>query len=142
MTITKYATAAAILLGATASAIAADSPTSPEATVMYYMRVPTDGSSRQEREPIVGFQLQGKRDYQVVNMDTRMLKLFDGGILEAKVLIIGAVAAGAAVVASTKSKSETSQNQQQEQQQAQAPASTEPCTCWARKYLRSGLSSF
>jgi len=142
--------AAATLLGVTAPAFAEDNgPTTASTTVLYFLRVPIDAGSSREREPSVGFFFKGKRDYQTFSMDTKVFNLVDGGIFEAKFLIAGAVAAGAAVVASNKTKSESNQQQQQqqaqqahqEQQQQEQPCPQTPPTCpsFGAVMFRGGL---
>jgi hypothetical protein len=126
--------AAATLLGVAAPAFAEDNgPTTASTTVLYYLRLPIDGASSREREPSVGFFFKGKRDYQTFNMERPVNNFLDGGILEAKYLIAGAVAAGAAVVAGSKTKSESNQQQQQQQAQQQhqqeEPCPQTPPTC-------------
>lgn len=72
-----------------------------------------------------------KRDYQVLNIDTKMFTFSPLGGLEAKWIIAGVVAAGAAVaVASKDKKTQTSYQQQQQvqqQQQQQQQKQEEPC---------------
>jgi uncharacterized protein HemX len=74
---------------------------------------------------VVGFALQGSRSYQAVRFDSRVMNLLEGAF-EAKWLLVGAVAAGAAVAVGGKDKSVTQQQQQQQQAQAQAKQQ-EPC---------------
>jgi hypothetical protein len=82
-------------------------------------------------------QLQGKRDYQAIRIDSTMLNYFSLNDIDAKYIIAGLVAVGAAVAIGSKDKGTTSQLQsqqtQQEQQQAAQQAShctrppTDPC---------------
>ena len=95
--------------------------------VLYYVSVPLDGVTRPEREPVVGFALQGNRSYQSVRFDSRVMNFLDG-TFETKWLIVGAVAAGAAVAMTAKDKSVAQQQQQQAQQQDQArQQQAQPC---------------
>ena len=95
--------------------------------VLYYVSVPLDGVTRPEREPVVGFALQGNRSYQSVRFDSRVMNFLDGAF-ETKWLIVGAVAAGAAVAMTAKDKSVAQQQQQQAQQQDQArQQQAQPC---------------
>jgi uncharacterized protein HemX len=102
--------------------------------VLYYISVPLDGVTRTEKDPVVGFALQGNRSYQAVRFDSRVMNLLEAGAFEAKWLIVGAVAAGAAVAVGSKDKSvsqqqqQQAQAQQQAQQKAQQPA--DPCVCF------------
>ncbi len=105
-------------------------PTDP--AILYYVVIPLDGASRAERTPVVGFALQGRRASQSLRFDTRMLNLIGSGAFEAKWLLVGAVAAGAAVAAGGKDKSVSSHEKAQEralQQQAQQPP---PSSCSAK----------
>jgi hypothetical protein len=99
--------------------------------VLYYVSVPLDAVTRTEREPLVGFALQGNRSYQAVRFDSRVMNFLEGAF-EAKWLIVGAVAAGAAVAVGSKDKSVTQQQQTQAQQLAQQKAQppADPCVCW------------
>jgi hypothetical protein len=102
-------------------------------SVLYYVSFPLDGVTHNDREPLIGFAFQGSHAYQVVRFDSRVLNFLEEGGFEAKWLIAGAVAAGAAVAVAGKDKSVTQQQQQQQQaqqqqqQQQQQPAG--PCTC-------------
>jgi hypothetical protein len=112
-------------------------PTEP--SVLYFVSLPFGGESRRDREPLVGFAFQGKRHYQSFRMDTRVLNLVGTGAFEVKYLIIGAVAAGAAVAMGSKDSSvETQRAQQAEAQQfvAANPPATQPCPATCFGYRR------
>ncbi len=96
-----------------------------EPSVLYFVSVPFGGESRRDREPALGFALQGRRGYQSLRMDTRMLNLVGSGVFEAKYLIVGAVAAGAAVAMGSKDKSV--ETQQAQAVQAAQEAATGGC---------------
>jgi hypothetical protein len=104
-----------------------------EPSVFYFISVPFGGESRRDREPLVGFALQGRRAYQSLRMDTRIFNLVGGGVFEAKFLIVGAVAAGAAVAMASKDKSVETQQAQQAQAVEQAATGVCPATpgCFA-----------
>jgi hypothetical protein len=122
MRTTQYSLLAAALLSISPSTFAQElRPGVP--AVLYYVSVPLDGVTRPEREPVVGFALQGNRSYQSVRFDSRVMNFLGGGF-EAKWLLAGAVAAGAAVAVGGKDKSVTQQQQQQAQAQAKQQ---EPC---------------
>src|SRR5690349_19066955 len=72
-----------------------------------FIRIPLDGRSTREQLPVWGFAVRGKRDYQVLRMDSESMSRFvDMGFIESKLLIVGAVAAaGAVAVAGAGSKS-------------------------------------
>ena len=107
-----------------------------EPSVLYFVSVPFGGESRLEREPLVGFALQGRRSYQSLRMDTRVLNLIGTGAFEAKYLIVGAVAAGAAVAMGGRDKSVEAQQAQQAQTAQQAATGGCPATptCFAFRH--------
>jgi hypothetical protein len=101
-------------------------------TVMFYYAVPLDAKSKKERNPWMGMQINGKRDYQSYSSDVPLytFNVAEGGAAAANLLVIGAVAVGAAVAVGSRGKS--SQQQVQQQQQAQAaskPATPAPVPC-------------
>jgi membrane protease subunit (stomatin/prohibitin family) len=101
-------------------------------TVMFYYAVPLDARSKKERNPWMGMQVNGKRDYQTYSMDAPLytFNLAEGGAAEASLLAIGAVAIGAAVLVGSRGKSAQQQVQQEQQaQQAAKPAATSPAPC-------------
>jgi hypothetical protein len=111
-----------LLLAAFAAPCFAQDLRPVEPSIMYYFSVPFGGESRRDHEPVVGFAFQGKRVNQSFRMDTRLMNLIGTGVFEAKYLIIGAVAAGAAVAAGSKDKSVSTQQQQQAAAQEQIAA--------------------
>jgi hypothetical protein len=78
--------------------------------------------------PNFGLQFQGFRPYQSVQVDYQSLKLLPAAIagLEAKYIVAGAVALGAAVAVAKKDKG-TSQTMQQQQQQQQEACPVKTC---------------
>jgi hypothetical protein len=100
---------------------------------MFYYAIPLDARTDKERIPWMGMQINGKRDYQSFNVDTRLLTFAPLGALEAKLLIGGAVAVGAAAAVGHRGKSQQQQvNQEQQQNKAQQPAPGTPgvpCAC-------------
>jgi hypothetical protein len=118
MALKKLAAIAALLVVATPS-LAFDFKDTGAST-MFYVSIPLDYSlARKDREMAYGLQLQGKREYQAVNIDSKMLSFLPLGGLEAKWIIAGVVAAGAAVAVSSKDKG-TSANLQTQQTAHQA----------------------
>lgn len=97
--------------------------------MMFYFSVPLDGRSPKEQAPAYGLMLQGKRYYETVRLDSRMINNFTGGVIETKFIIAGVVAAGAAVAVASKDKkrSDSYEQQQQQQQQQQLQNGQEPC---------------
>jgi hypothetical protein len=94
---------------------------------MFYVSMPLGYSpGAKDRELRYGLQLQGKRDYQAVNIDNKMFSFLPAGGLEAKWIVAGAVAAGAAVAVASKDKKTTSNLQTQQTQHKQAIESAAP----------------
>ena len=86
--------------------------------VTFYISVPLDAPRAKDQTFGAGFMVQGKRQADAFNFDSRMFNNFLGTGLEAKWVVAGVVAAGAAVAVGSKSKS-TSQSYQQQQEQQQ-----------------------
>jgi hypothetical protein len=129
MALKKLAVAAAILAIATPS-LAFDA-TEAGASTMFYISIPLDFrlSRKEQQQWTAGLQLQGKRDYQAIRIDTRMLNYFSLNDVDAKWIIAGMVAAGAAVAIGSKDKSTTSNLQQQQTQNGQQTDSGPGGTC-------------
>jgi hypothetical protein len=93
-------------------------------STMFYVSIPLDSNlTRKERNWAAGLQLQGKREYQVVNLDSRMFNFLPMGGLEAKWIIAGVVAAGATVAVGGKDKSTAAKLESQQAAHQQAMAS-------------------
>lgn len=105
--VAALATLACIATPATAFDLTQSSP-----GVMFYVALPLDGSVVRDQGLAFGMRVRGERDYQVVNVDTRMLNFLGTGI-EAKWIIAGVVAAGATVAVTSRDKSGDQQQQQQ-----------------------------
>ena len=126
--------AVALLLALAATPCLGQELRPAEPSVLYFVSLPFDGESRRDREPLLGFAFQGKRHHESFRMDTRVLNLAGSG-LEVKYLIIGAVAAGAAVAMGSKDSSTEAQRAQQAEAQqyvAANPPAPQPCpaTCF------------
>jgi hypothetical protein len=118
MALKKLAAAAAVLAFATPS-LAFDTGEAGAST-MFYISIPLDFRlPRKELQWSAGLQLQGKREYQAVRIDSTMLNAFSLNDIDAKWMIAGLVAAGAAVAIGSKDKSTTASLQQQQTQQQQ-----------------------
>jgi len=89
--------------------------------VTFYISVPLDAPRARDRTFGAGLLVQGKRQEQTYNFDSRLFNNFLGSGIEAKWIIAGVVAAGAAVAVGSKSKTQ-SNNEQLTQQQAQQQA--------------------
>ena len=92
--------------------------------VMFYFSVPLDAPKAKTKEQMfnAGLSIQGKRDYETVRIDSRLINNFIGGGIEAKWIIAGVVAAGTVAAVATKDKSTSTAQQQQQTQQAQQQA--------------------
>ena len=127
MAFRKLAAGAALLAFAT-PALAFDAGDSGAATTMFYISIPLGSTLRKsEQQWSVGLQIQGKRDYQALRIDSAMLNAFSLNDIDAKWWLAGAVAVGAAAAIGAKDKNTTSalQQQQTQQQQAQQQATTQ-----------------
>jgi hypothetical protein len=95
---------------------------------MFYVSIPLDfGLTRKEQHWAAGLQLQGKREYQVVNVDSRMFNFLPMGGVEAKWIIAGVVAAGATVAVGGKDKSTAAKLDSLQAAHQQSIASGAPC---------------
>ena len=114
---------AGALICATAPCAAFDSISqlSQSQGVTFYITVPLDAPRARDRTFGAGLLVQGKRQEQTYNFDSRLFNNFLGSGIEAKWIIAGVVAAGAAVAVGSKSKTQ-SNNEQVTQQQAQQQA--------------------
>jgi hypothetical protein len=118
MALKKLAAIAAMLSLATPS-LAFDPTEAAGASTMFYISIPLDlRLSRKEQQWTAGMQLQGKREYQAIRIDSMMLNAFSLNDIDAKWIIAGLVAAGAAAAIGSKDKGTTSSLQQQQTQAA------------------------
>ena len=87
----------------------------------FYVSVPLDGATRKDQQMNFGLQFQGLKPYQAVKVDYTTFKLLGAGIagLEAKYIIAGAVAVGAAVAVASKDKGKSESFQAAQAQQAE-----------------------
>ena len=116
----KKLAAAAAMLSLAAPSLAFDPTEAAGASTMFYISIPLDYRlSRKEQQWTAGMQLQGKRDYQAIRIDSRMLNYMPLNDIDAKWIIAGLVAAGAAVAVGSKDRGTTSNLQQQQTQQQQ-----------------------
>lgn len=121
MALRKLAAITALAAIATPSLALDITDTGP--STMFYISIPLEaGAARKDREWAYGIRLQGGREYQAVDIDSRMLSFLPLGGLEAKWIIAGVVAAGAAVAVGSKSKSTSATLQAEQQQHQQAVA--------------------
>ena len=128
----KHLALAAALLGIATPGEAFDTRNEAQ-TVMFYYAIPLDGTVKQ-RIPWMGMLIQGKRDYQSFNVDTRLFTFTDG-VTAANLAVIGAVAVVGAVAVSQRGKSSEQEVKQQQAANPPPPASQQqpapPCpqTC-------------
>jgi hypothetical protein len=124
---TKQLALLAALLGIATPGHAFDTRNEAQ-TVMFYYAYPLGGHSAKERAPWLGMQINGKRDYQSYSMDSKLFtfNFAEAGSAEASLLIIGAVAVGAAAVVGSRGKSSQQQVQQEQASRPQPPAPV-PC---------------
>jgi hypothetical protein len=133
MALKKLAAAAAMLAAATPS-VAFDAGEAGVST-MFYISIPLDSRvERRQRDWSVGMQIQGRREHQAVRIDSTMLNAFSLNDIDAKWMVAGLVATGAAVAISASNKKTASDLQQQQaRQQAttgqQGGGSTSPGQC-------------
>jgi hypothetical protein len=98
-------------------------------TTMFYVSVPLDGLTRKQKEFVWGMQLQGKNEYQAVNLDSRLLNFMGMEAATVKWVAMGAVAAGAAVAVARKDRKTQSQYNEQQEQQAASGTVKPPVPC-------------
>jgi hypothetical protein len=114
MALRKLAAAAALAAFATPGA--AFDLREAGASTQFYISIPLEfGLSRKERQWSAGLQLQGKRAYQAVTIDSSVLNFISEGDIDGKLIVAGLVAVGAAAAIGGKGKG-TSQTPQQQTQ--------------------------
>jgi cytochrome c-type biogenesis protein CcmH/NrfG len=118
MSLKQLAALAALALVSTPS-FAQELSTYQAPGIMFYYSIPLEVRKAKDFTPNYGMRIQGNRPYETVNIDKRLFNNFLPVVagLEAKWIIAGVVAAGAAVAVSHKDKG--TQQQYQQQQQAQ-----------------------
>jgi hypothetical protein len=121
---TKQLALLAALLGIATPGHAFDTRNEAQ-TVMFYYAIPLDAKSKKDRNPWMGMQINGKRDYQSYSRDATLytFNVAEGGAAEASLILLGVVAAGAAVAVASRGKS----SQQQVKQEQQARPQEAPC---------------
>jgi hypothetical protein len=117
MALKKLAAGAAMLALATPG-LAFDAGDSGAST-MFYISIPLDFAVARKQWS-AGLQIQSRRDYQAIRIDSTMLmNAFSLNDIDAKYMIAGVVAVGAAAAISAKDKKTTNELQQQQTQQQQ-----------------------
>lgn len=118
----KHLAALAAAAAVSSPCAAFDSLTPITPGVMFYLSIPLEAVKAKDQTFSAGLAFQGRRDYETVRLDSRMINSFLGGGIEAKWLIGGVVAAGAVAAVASKDKSTTASQQQAQQAQATAEA--------------------
>jgi hypothetical protein len=93
-------------------------------TTTFFVAIPLDATTRKEFTPNFGLQFQGSRPYQAVKVDYQTVRFLPGVLaaMEAKYIVAGAVAVGAAVAVAHKDrKTSTTFAEQQAEQKAACP---------------------
>ena len=125
----KHVAALGALMIVATPSLAFEPREAPSATTMFYVSLPLDGQTRKQKELVWGMQLQGKHEYEAVNLDSRLLNFMGMEAAAAKWVVAGAVAAGAAVAVARKDKRTQQQYNEQQQQQAQDGSVKPPVPC-------------
>lgn len=113
---------AAALAAAFVAAPATSQEINRAPTTTFFVAFPLDARNAKEATPNFGLQFQGNKPYQYVKVDYQTFRVLPGALaaIEAKYLVVGAVAVGAAVAVSKKDKKTSQTMQEQQAQQAQA----------------------
>lgn len=124
--VAKHLAAAAAAAAATLFAAPAFTQELRSPMTSLYVSIPLDGSTRKEQQWNFGLQFQGLKPYQAVKVDYQTFKFIEGAIagMEAKYIIAGAVAVGAAVVVAKQDKGKSESFAQQQAAQAENCAQT------------------
>jgi hypothetical protein len=117
----KQAAALAALMAVSAPGWAFD-PAGHAPSTIFYLSIPLD--SRPSKMAF-GLRLQGNREYQVIDIDSRILRFVSLGGIEAKWLVAGAVAIGAAAAIGGDRRAE--EQAAASRQQAAASRQAQPC---------------
>jgi hypothetical protein len=125
----KHLAALGTLLVAATPSLAFEPREASSTSTMFYVSVPLDGLTRKQKEPVWGMQLQGKNDYQSVNLDSRMLNFMGMEAATAKWIVAGAVAAGAALAVARKDRKTQNSYEQAQQQQTESGSVKPPEPC-------------
>lgn len=101
----QLAALAALAIGATPCA-AFDGLMQQQAPgMMFYFSIPLDAPGAKREAISAGMAIQGTRPYETLHIDSRLVNQFIGGGLEAKFIVAGVLAAGAAAAVGSKDKS-------------------------------------
>ena len=112
---------AATLIGIAGPGAAFDNLSQSSQGVTFYISLPIEARLPRQEAFSAGLMVQGKRQEQSFYVDSKLFNHFLGSGLEAKWIIAGVVAAGAAVAVASKGKSPSPTSQEQS---AAAPSGT------------------
>lgn len=118
----KHFAATAAVAAALAAAPAMSQEIIRAPTTTFYVSIPLDARTHKDATPNFGLQFQGSKPYQYVKVDYQTFRMLPGALaaMEAKYVIAGAVAVGAAVAVAKKDSKTSSNLAAQQQAQAQA----------------------
>jgi hypothetical protein len=96
---------------------------------MLYVSVPLGATTARERTLAYGLVLQGKRQYETVHVDSRMLNAFEGVLagIEAKWLIAGGLAVAGGVYLSRRGTERSASYSSSQNNQQNTPPPPPPC---------------
>lgn len=129
----KPAAVAALVAAAFASTASnADEIVNPQLATpmtMFYVSIPLGGGTARQQAPTYGLAIQGKRQYETVLIDSRLLNFAEGLLagVEAKWLIAGAVAVGGGVYLANKDKGRSNNYNGSQNNQQNSPPPPPPC---------------
>lgn len=130
----KQLTLLAAALIASAPAHAEDQIQNTVPMTMFYISIPLGAATARQQMPSYGLAIQGKRQYESIYVDNRMINTFAGALagIEAKWLIAGGLAVAGGVYLSKKNDDRSSgysgnQNNQQNSPPPPPPCDPDPC---------------
>lgn len=121
--------AAGLLAAAPGSAPAGEPEGFGRDSTQFFVRIPLGRGAARDLRPTYGLAIRGRQDYEIFVVDSRLLRQAEelGAGLDAKFLIVGGVAAVAAL-AVTRQDSSASQKREEQVQQQQAQQKSCPNT--------------
>jgi hypothetical protein len=106
---------AALIAALIVSAPSLADPLETSPMTKFYVSIPLGASGSKQSAPTFGIQMQGRRPYETITIDSRLVNNFVGPLaaIEAKWLIAGAIAAGGVYAVSRKNQERSDQYNQQ-----------------------------
>ena len=134
MGVKPAAVAALVAAAFVSSASSAEDLITPQTgtpMTMFYVSIPLGGDTAKQRAPSYGLAFQGKRQYETVLVDSRMLNLAEGLLagIEAKWLIAGGLAVAGGVYLANRDNGRSnnySSSQNNQQNSPPPPPSCDP----------------